>query len=335
MFDTALLRTAAEMATESAGASLALSLPKIPVTIGLSGTLGTGKTAFMRGFLHQCGITGTVASPTYALEQRYPTERAEILHIDLYRLSESEALTLLHGSEHHLGIRCIEWPEKAGDALRTDIRVSIEELPNGHRSIEITCDDVSWPSDEAIDTWRAELMLPANIGAHCDAVADFCKRAADALIARGTFVRKGFLCAAARTHDVLRFVDFHDDAAPAGWKSTDHERRTWSPWKERFRGMSHEDAVREFLTNKGFPELAHLAASHSIRIAPSERNTTEEHLLYYADKRCIGDRIVSVTERYDDFGVRYGKGLRSDESHHWERETIDTERLLFPYGIPF
>ncbi len=334
MIDTALLQTAAESATEGVGASLALSLPTIPVTIGLSGALGTGKTAFMRGFLRQCGIAETVTSPTYALEQRYATARGEILHIDLYRLTEAEAHTLLLGSDHHIGIRCIEWPKKAGDMLKPDIRVTIEEGADGRRSIEITCDDVSWPDDATIDTWRVELMLPVNVGAHCDAVAGFCERAADALIAQGTFVRKQFLRSAARTHDLLRFVDFHDAAAPAGWRSSDDEQRAWSPWKERFRGLSHEEAVREFLTEKGFPKLGLLAASHSIRLAPAQRNTTEEHVLYYADKRCIGERVVSVAERYDDFGKRYGKGLRFDESHRWERETIDTENILFPEGAP-
>lgn len=336
MIEKVLLRTAAETATEAAGSSLARSLYKIPVTIGLSGALGSGKTAFMRGFLRAAGVQEAVTSPTYALEQRYGSDLGEVLHIDLYRLNESEARQLLHTSEHHPGIRCIEWPEKAGSkGVRADIAVSIAETTGGERDIAVTCDDVSWPSDEVIDGWRKELQLPKNVAAHCDAVGNACLRLAEALIAHGTFARPQFVRAAGKVHDLLRFVDFRESAAPAGWTSSDDEARTWKPWRERFAGKTHEEAVGAFLAERGYPELAALAASHSIHFPIAERTGTEEHILYYADKRVIGDRLVSITQRYDDFGARYGGGTRSEESLQWEREAVDTEKLLFPDGAPF
>lgn len=336
MIDRALLRTAAESATEAAGSSLARSLHKIPVTIGLSGALGSGKTAFMRGFLRELGVTDGVTSPTYALEQRYDSPRGEVLHVDLYRLDEAEARTILHGNDEHSGIRCIEWPERAGDKLRADINVTITETANDTRDIKITCNDVLWPDDALIELWRRELHLPPNVSAHCDAVADFCERAADALIERGIFVRKHLLRAAAKTHDLLRFIDFHDRAAPAGWSSSTEEEEAWKKWKEIYPQPSHEAAAEAFLIDKGFPILGSLVASHSIKISLSERRTTEEHLLYYADKRFIGDKQVPIADRYADFGQRYGTdGKRSDESHRWEKETLETERLLFPNGAPF
>ena len=335
MIDRVLLRTAAESATEAAGSSLARSLYGIPVTIGLSGALGAGKTAFMRGFLRALGVTHAVTSPTYALEQRYDTPRGEVLHADLYRLGEAEARTLVRQSDRHPGIRCVEWPEKAGDALDAGIRVAIEEAADASRTIDIACDDVAWPDDGTIDGWREEVRLPPSISAHCDAVAGFCARAADALAERGTFVRKHLVRAAGKTHDLLRFVDFHEAAAPKGWSSSPADARAWAAWKDRYAGMTHEEAASAFLTEKGFPALARLVASHSIRFAPGERLTTEEHLLYYADKRFVGDAPVTVAERYRDFGRRYGNGARSAESRAWERQTNDTELLLFPDGAPF
>ncbi len=335
MIDRALLRTAAESATEAAGSSLARSLYRIPITIGLSGSLGAGKTAFMRGFLRKLGVHDPVTSPTYAVEQHYETTRGDVLHLDLYRLSRAEALEALRSSEEFDGIRCIEWPERAGDFLGTDIRVRIDEASRDERAIAIDCLDVDWPDDATIDAWRTELRLPANVGAHCDAVANFCARAADALIERRTFVRTQFVRAAGKTHDLLRFVDFHDDAAPAGWTSSNDEETVWKHWKNRYPNMSHEEAGKAFLTERGFPEIGALIASHSIRRSPSQRGTTEEHLLYYADKRFVGDRPVTVAERYDDFGRRYGNGKRSEESLRWEQDALETERLLFPDGAPF
>lgn len=335
MIDRGLLRTAAESATEAAGSSLARSLCHIPVTIGLSGALGAGKTAFMRGFLRALGVSTTVTSPTYALEQRYDTPRGEVLHVDLYRLDEADARNLLQQSEQHAGIRCVEWPEKAGTMFLPQIRVTITEAVDTARTIDIACDDASWPSDAEIDGWRTELLLPENIAAHCDAVGDFCAHAADMLMERGTFARKQFVRAAGKAHDLLRFVDFRENAAPAGWKSSADEEAVWTQWKERFPGMTHEEAAHAFLAERGYPELARLVAAHSIHLAPSERRTTEEHLLYYADKRFIGDRQVSLAERYGDFAVRYGNGTPSTENLRWEQEARDTEALLFPDGAPF
>ena len=334
MLEKVLLRTAAESATEAAGASLARSLHGIPVTIGLSGALGTGKTAFMRGFLRALGVADAVTSPTYALEQRYDTSAGEVLHIDLYRLGEAEAAALLRHSDHHAGIRCVEWPERC-PGMATDIDVAIEEAPDGGRSISVACRDVDWPDDATIVGWRTEVALPANVGEHCDVVADFCERAANAMIARGTFVRPRFVRAAGMVHDLLRFVDFKPGAAPNGHVDPPETVAAWSEWKKRYPHATHEEAVGAFLADRGFPRLGALAASHSIRLTIAERGSTESQLLYYADKRVIGDRVVTIKDRYDDFAVRYGGGTRSPESLLWERDALDTEKLLFPDGVPF
>ncbi len=334
MTDRALLQTVAESDTEAVGSSLAHSLAKFPVTIGLCGALGSGKTVFIRGFLRGLGIEHPIVSPTYALEQRYSNDNADVLHLDLYRLEQKEAMRLLHTSDDHHGIRCVEWPERAGEDFHSDILVTIEEHSDKTRSIRIECNDAPWPDDAMIDAWRKELLLPANIAAHCDAVAQFCELAAKVLHERGTFVRMNFVSAGGKVHDLFRFVDFQENAAPAGWTSTEEEQAVWKTWRERYPNATHEAAVEQFLLEKGYPELATLAASHYVRLPKSERTTTEQHLLYYADKRVIGSDIVSIKQRYDDFGQRYGKGTRSKESLQWEQDAVDTEKLLFPGGAP-
>lgn len=333
MIDRALLRTTAENGTEAAGASLARSLHRFPVTIGLSGPLGSGKTAFMRGFLRALGIQGAVTSPTYALEQRYDTSRGPVVHVDLYRLSDHEARELLRASEQHPFVRCVEWPERA-DGLAPNIRVTLAETDREARAIDVACDDLAWPDDATIDAWRAELRLPANVGAHCDAVGEWCARAADALAERGVFARRNFVRAAGKTHDLLRFVDFKPGAAPSGHVDPPEDLAAWTEWKRRYPQPSHEEAGRAFLRDRGFPELADVVGAHSVHLPVASRTSTEAHLVYYADKRFVGTRHVTVAERYEDFGVRYGKGTRSPESLRWERDAHETEALLFPDGIP-
>jgi tRNA threonylcarbamoyladenosine biosynthesis protein TsaE len=336
MIDRVLLRTAAETATEAAGSSLARSLPKIPVTIGLSGDLGAGKTAFMRGFLRGLGFDGPVASPTYALEQRYATDRCDVVHVDLYRLEPVDAVRLLRENDGHDGIRCVEWPERAGEALRCDVTVDIAEETDGTRTIGIAFDDAAIPSDAQIEAWRSELRLPENIAAHCDAVGDACMRFAEALAERGVVARPALARAAGLTHDLCRFVDFHPGAAPEGYEEPQEDRAAWDAWKKAHpASTTHEQAAEAFLREHGFPELARIVAEHSVHFPVEKRCSVESHVLYYADKRFLGDRTVTVAERYHDFRVRYKKGVQTPENARWEQDALRTEALLFPDGPPF
>ena len=332
MIDSGLTRTVAESGTEAFGASIARSLHVLPVSISLSGALGSGKTALMRGFLRACGVTDAITSPTYALEQRYNGSYGNVLHLDLYRLTPAEADALLRHSDDHDGIRCVEWPERANN-FHANIAIRIDESGPTQRTIAVDCSDVSWPEDATIDAWRRELALPANVSAHCDAVAAFCATAADVLLERGTFVRKAFVRAAGKVHDLFRFVDFTPGAAPDGHVDPPDAVATWERWKKMYPFDSHERAVEAFLIDQGFPELGKLAASHHIRASVDSRTTTEAHLLYYADKRFVGSRCVTIAERYDDFAQRYGNGMRSPESIQWERDALSTETLLFPDGF--
>lgn len=336
MIDRVLLRTAAESATEAAGSSLARSLLKIPVTIGLSGDLGAGKTVFMRGFLRGLGFDGPVASPTYALEQRYATDKGEVVHVDLYRLEPVEAARLLRENDAHHGIRCVEWCERASDSLQCDITVHIAEETDGARAIGIVFDDVKIPSDAEIAVWRSELRLPKNVAAHCDAVADGCARFAEALAEHGVVVRPNLARAAGLTHDMCRFVDFKKGAAPAGYEEPAEDRAAWETWKAAHpESTTHEEAAEAFLRERGFPELATIVGQHSIHFPTQRRDRVESMVLYYADKRFIGSTPVSVAERYQDFTMRYRGGVQSPENARWEQETMATEKLLFPEGPPF
>lgn len=90
-----------------------------PLVIWLEGDLGAGKTTFTRGLIHALGYKGRVKSPTYGLLEHYQLESLQVLHMDLYRISDPGELEFL-GVEDLLDeqtVLLIEWPDKGGSWL--------------------------------------------------------------------------------------------------------------------------------------------------------------------------------------------------------------------------
>ncbi|MFH0851633.1 MAG: tRNA (adenosine(37)-N6)-threonylcarbamoyltransferase complex ATPase subunit type 1 TsaE, partial [Candidatus Peregrinibacteria bacterium] len=293
--------------THSAGASLAHTLYRIPVTVLLTGPLGAGKTTFLQGLGEGLGITQRLTSPTYALEQRYRTQYfGELLHIDLYRLTPKEAQHLVHSSERNHGIRCIEWADRLPEQPDGEtIAVAFAERTDGAgRDLHVSFQDITFPSLHEVDVWREELCLPHVIVRHCDTVAQTAVRFGEELQKRGVIVRLGALRAAGAVHDLLRFVDFHRGASHIERQINPAHERKWAEVKAHYPGLHHEAAVSKYLTGKGFPELAEIVRVHGLTLADSTRVTTEQRLLYYADKRVKLDDVVSLEERLCDFTVR-------------------------------
>ena len=97
--------------TECFGARLA-GLASRGRVIGLSGDLGAGKTALIRGLARGLGCTGRIHSPTFSLINLYEGGRLPLFHLDLYRLEETAAIHEA-GLEEYLirpeGISAVEW----------------------------------------------------------------------------------------------------------------------------------------------------------------------------------------------------------------------------------
>lgn len=107
---------------------------------GLSGSLGAGKTTFVRELVRQ--LTGNpwkrVVSPTYVLHQSYADAKPIVEHFDLYRLEFLEEPQLieigyfdaLERVRREKGFLFVEWPERASSsaALQLDgtLRIEIE-----------------------------------------------------------------------------------------------------------------------------------------------------------------------------------------------------------------
>lgn len=321
--------------TAEFGGKLTNSLYEEPLTILLRGEIGTGKTTLLRGVAQGLGIHGPLTSPTFALEQRYELEnRREFLHIDLYRLDEAQARSLLASNEEFHGIRCIEWPENAGNVTWSGpvIDIGLREEGDGRRA-EISFGDIALPSMDDVEAWRAEVLLQPHIVAHCEAVAWVCDQLSDLLIARGVPVRKLALHRSAQLHDLLRFLDFSDKVRPLNADVSEAQQRTWDTVKARY-PLTHEKGCAAFLRDRGFGALAAIVETHGLTTDFPRRPTIEQTLLYYADKRVALERIVTMEERFDDFIRRYGGDPSDPHFLAWMESSRAVERSLFPEGPP-
>lgn len=95
--------------------------------VGLSGDLGSGKTAFVKAVARTLGITETVLSPTFVLAKFYdipaPAVWLRLVHIDAYRLEDPAELKALRFDELASDPRnliLVEWPEQTGDLFPLD-----------------------------------------------------------------------------------------------------------------------------------------------------------------------------------------------------------------------
>jgi tRNA threonylcarbamoyladenosine biosynthesis protein TsaE len=130
-----------EGATSRLGAALAQALlatreaiARSGFVIGLSGELGSGKTALVRATLRRLGVTGKVRSPTFSLLELYDVSRLNFYHFDFYRFSKPEDFANSGFRDFFApgSVCAIEWPERAGVAVFSiDLQVTMQIADSG------------------------------------------------------------------------------------------------------------------------------------------------------------------------------------------------------------
>jgi len=128
--------TRSEDETAGVARDLAATLKAGDVVL-LSGNLGAGKTAFVRGLASGLGIDAEdVSSPTFTLVHEYRGGRLTLYHADLYRL-EKIATEDLGLEEMGIadGVLAIEWPDRLAHALPDAREVRIEIVDDTSRRI--------------------------------------------------------------------------------------------------------------------------------------------------------------------------------------------------------
>ena len=130
--------TGSEQETQACGAMLAGEL-SAPAVVALSGGLGAGKTAFVRGMASVLAPGAHVSSPTYALVHEYGG-KPPLVHFDMYRIAGWADLEST-GYYDYLAsgaVLAVEWSENIAAALpEGTVYVTIEDLGAGKRRILI------------------------------------------------------------------------------------------------------------------------------------------------------------------------------------------------------
>ena len=86
--------------------------------IVLTGELGAGKTKFTEGILSYFDLEQEISSPTFTIVNEYHSNKMDIYHFDLYRLTDIYEFENIGGEEYfNKGICIFEWGELIEDIL--------------------------------------------------------------------------------------------------------------------------------------------------------------------------------------------------------------------------
>ncbi|MDL2331211.1 tRNA (adenosine(37)-N6)-threonylcarbamoyltransferase complex ATPase subunit type 1 TsaE [Odoribacter sp. OttesenSCG-928-A06] len=107
----------------------------------LYGSMGVGKTTFVKAIARYMGVEDDVNSPTFSIVNEYTTVSGDVFyHFDFYRINQiSEALDFGYEEYFYSRRKCfIEWPEKIEELLPEDtVYCYFSELNNGRREIRV------------------------------------------------------------------------------------------------------------------------------------------------------------------------------------------------------
>lgn len=126
---------------EQFAATLAPCL-QVPLTIGLSGTLGAGKTQWTRFLVHSLpGTQSEVSSPTFVLVKEYETN-PKIYHLDVYRVADEDEMLEL-GIEEFFdapALTIVEWADRFPTLMPNNfihLQWSLDEVDPNRRRVTV------------------------------------------------------------------------------------------------------------------------------------------------------------------------------------------------------
>ena len=108
------------------------------------GSMGAGKTTFIKAICEELGVDDVITSPTFAIVNEYTLTSqpepipATVYHFDFYRIKKLEEVYDMGYEDYfYSGALCfIEWPELIEELLPEDaVRVSIMENADGTRTV--------------------------------------------------------------------------------------------------------------------------------------------------------------------------------------------------------
>ncbi len=105
------------------------------------GSMGAGKTTFIKAICEELGVEDVITSPTFAIVNEYTTGTGKPLyHFDFYRIKKLDEFYDMGGEDYFgSGNLCfIEWPELIEDVLPEEaVIVNIKEVDDGSRLVTV------------------------------------------------------------------------------------------------------------------------------------------------------------------------------------------------------
>ena len=105
----------------------------------LEGSMGTGKTTFIKSVCSNLNAIGKISSPTFSLINEYKTKNGDLIyHFDFYRVeNKEEALNL--GIEEYFyspNLCLIEWASKIGALIpENSHKLNLEYIDDRQRKL--------------------------------------------------------------------------------------------------------------------------------------------------------------------------------------------------------
>jgi tRNA threonylcarbamoyladenosine biosynthesis protein TsaE len=103
------------------------------------GSMGAGKTTFIKAICEELGVDDVVTSPTFAIVNEYLTSTGgTIYHFDFYRIKKLEEVYDMGYEDYFYSdaLCFIEWPEMMEELLPEGAtKVQITENPDGTRTV--------------------------------------------------------------------------------------------------------------------------------------------------------------------------------------------------------
>ncbi len=168
------------------------------------------------------------------------------------------------------------------------------------------------PSTAACLRLQQRMHMPLHIQNHCRQVYRVSLALANGCHGNGHRLNHALIRAAALLHDITKNRSF-------------------------VTGENHAATGEKLLRELGFASVGAIVGQHvKLRSGPDTPAITAAHIVNYADKRVLHDRIVSLDERMRYILKRYGhKPWQQQRLHAIWQETIDLEtRIWEPIGQP-